>query len=104
MRAYDIASLVDELDDLVHHAKPIPLTDQVRLDKEVVYDLLDQIRAALPRAGDPADDEPPPITSVAAEEAARSLSQLLQRVKFGDEAFSIEEHGVAMAELRAPAG
>jgi cell division septum initiation protein DivIVA len=36
------------LDDLVHNAKPIPLTDQVRVDKEGIYDLLDQIRATIP--------------------------------------------------------
>jgi cell division septum initiation protein DivIVA len=44
----DVLVLIDTLDDLVHSAKPIPLTDQVRVDKEGIYDLLDQIRATIP--------------------------------------------------------
>jgi vacuolar-type H+-ATPase subunit H len=44
----DVLVLIDTLDDLVHNAKPIPLTDQVRMDKEGIYDLLDQIRATIP--------------------------------------------------------
>src|SRR5207342_1509610 len=38
----------DKLDDLVHNAKPVPLTDQVRVDKEEIYDILDQMRATIP--------------------------------------------------------
>ena len=44
----DVLVLIDTLDDLVHNAKPIPLTDQVRVDKEGIYDILDQIRATIP--------------------------------------------------------
>jgi cell division septum initiation protein DivIVA len=44
----DVLVLIDKLDDLVHNAKPVPLTDQVRLDKEEVYDILDQMRATIP--------------------------------------------------------
>jgi len=44
----DALRLVDQLDDLIHSAKPIPLTDQVRIDRERAYDLLDQLRATLP--------------------------------------------------------
>jgi hypothetical protein len=29
----DVLVLIDKLDDLVHNAKPVPLTDQVRVDK-----------------------------------------------------------------------
>ena len=29
-------------------AKPVPLTDQVRVDKEEIYDILDQMRATIP--------------------------------------------------------
>ena len=34
--------------DSVHNAKPVPLTDQVRVDKEEIYDILDQMRATIP--------------------------------------------------------
>jgi len=36
----DVLVLIDKLDDLVHNAKQVPLTDQVRVDKERIYDLL----------------------------------------------------------------
>ena len=44
----DVLVLIDTLDDLVHSAKPIPLTDQVRVDREGIYEVLDQIRATIP--------------------------------------------------------
>jgi hypothetical protein len=34
----DVLVLIDTLDDLVHNAKAIPLTDQVRVDKEGIYE------------------------------------------------------------------
>ncbi|HTY96211.1 MAG TPA: ATPase [Solirubrobacteraceae bacterium] len=40
--------LIDKLDDLVHNAKTIPLSDSVRVDKEEIYDILDQMRATIP--------------------------------------------------------
>ena len=40
--------LVYKCDGLSHNAKPVPLTDQVRVDKEEIYDLLDQMRATIP--------------------------------------------------------
>jgi cell division septum initiation protein DivIVA len=44
----DVLVLIDKLDDLVHNAKRVPLTDEVRVDKEEIYDLLDQMRATIP--------------------------------------------------------
>lgn len=44
----DVLVLIDKLDDLVHNARPVPLTDQVRVDREEIYDLLDQMRATIP--------------------------------------------------------
>ncbi len=44
----DVLVLIDKLDDLVHNAKPVPLTDQVRVDREEIFDLLDQMRATIP--------------------------------------------------------
>jgi len=35
----DILVLIDKLDDLVHNAKQVPLTDQVRIDREEIYDV-----------------------------------------------------------------
>src|SRR4029453_5195303 len=44
----DLLLLIDKLDDLVHNAKAVPLTDQVRIDREEIYDILDQMRATIP--------------------------------------------------------
>src|SRR3954453_15937049 len=40
--------LIDKLDDLVHNAKAVPMTYQVRIDREEIYDILDQMRAPIP--------------------------------------------------------
>ena len=44
----DVLVLIDKLDDLVHDAKAVPLTDQVRIDREEIYEILDQMRATIP--------------------------------------------------------
>src|SRR5213083_1978550 len=44
----DVLVLIDKLDDLVHNAKAVPLPDQVRIDREEIYDILDQMRATIP--------------------------------------------------------
>ncbi|HMO01309.1 MAG TPA: hypothetical protein PKD59_18000, partial [Miltoncostaeaceae bacterium] len=44
----DVLELIDKLDDLIHNARAVPLTDQVRIDREAIYDLLDQMRSTIP--------------------------------------------------------
>ena len=44
----DVLVLIDKLDDLVHDAKAVPLTDQVRIDREDIYEILDQMRSTIP--------------------------------------------------------
>ncbi len=61
----DVLVLIDKLDDLVHNAKPVPLTDQVRVDKEEIYDLLDQMR------DDPRGDQAGPLDRQGASGDAR---------------------------------
>ena len=48
IRSHGRSRLIDKLDDLVHNAKAVPLTDQVRIDREEIYDILDQMRATIP--------------------------------------------------------
>src|SRR6266850_4899003 len=48
LKTMDVLVLIDKLDDLVHNAKAVPLTDQVRIDREEIYDILDQMRATIP--------------------------------------------------------
>ena len=44
----DVLVLIDKLDDAIHNGKPVPLTDQVRVEREEIYDILDQMRATVP--------------------------------------------------------
>jgi cell division septum initiation protein DivIVA len=44
----DILILIDRLDQLFYDSKPIPLTDQVRVERQEVYEILDQMRVTLP--------------------------------------------------------
>ena len=44
----DVLELIDELHDLVHSAKHVPLRDQVRVDKAKLYDILDRTRSTIP--------------------------------------------------------
>jgi len=44
----DVLVMIDTLDDLVSDAKRIRLTNQVRVDKQGIYDTLDQIRGTVP--------------------------------------------------------
>jgi cell division septum initiation protein DivIVA len=44
----DVLELIDKLDDLIHNARAVPLTDQVRIDREAIYELLDQMRSTIP--------------------------------------------------------
>ena len=44
----DVLELIDELRALVHGAKQVPLSDQVRVDKRKLYGLLDQMRSTIP--------------------------------------------------------
>jgi hypothetical protein len=59
--AYDtapLAALTDQLEALVAGAAPVPLTPEVRVQKDEIYDILDRMRAALApavqTAGEPA--------------------------------------------------
>jgi vacuolar-type H+-ATPase subunit H len=44
----DVLELIGRLNDLVHEAKHVPLSSEVRVDKEELSDLLDQMRATIP--------------------------------------------------------
>ena len=44
----DVLVLIDKLDDVIHNARSVPLTDSVMIDREEIYDLLDQMRSTIP--------------------------------------------------------
>jgi hypothetical protein len=75
---YDAAAVLDELDELVRSAPGVPLTDQVRLDRMEIYDVLDRMRATLADSADRTafNDGPFPRTALLDE-----LDELLHRAK-----------------------
>ena len=52
----DMLTLIDQLDGILRNARPVPLTDQVRIQQQPALDLLDRMRAQIVRE---AEDEPP---------------------------------------------
>ncbi len=44
----DILQLVDKLEELFNHSRPIPLTNNVIVDEDKMLDLIDQMRVAIP--------------------------------------------------------
>ena len=104
----DVPALVDRLDAVSRDAKPVPMSRAVRVDKERIYSICDELRASLP------DDlrqaplrqaalDSLPARSISAEEAIRSLPELLHEVRFGGETIRITLNGTPMADLRPPA-
>src|SRR6201981_752362 len=44
----DVLVLIDKLDELVQTAKGVPMTDQVRIDREELFEIIDQMRSTIP--------------------------------------------------------
>ena len=45
----DVLVLIDKLDELVQNAKGVPLSqDQVRVDREEIWEIIDQMRSTIP--------------------------------------------------------
>ena len=43
----DVLVLIDKLDDVLHNAGAVPLTDQLRVDKQEIHEILDEMRATI---------------------------------------------------------
>ena len=41
-------ALIDRLHGAIHGAKRVPLTDQIRVDRDEIYDILDEMRGTVP--------------------------------------------------------
>lgn len=44
----DVLALVQRLDDLVDDARAVPMTDQARVDRDEISQLIDEMRATIP--------------------------------------------------------
>jgi len=96
----DVLVLIDKLDDLVHNAKPVPLSDTVRVDKEEIYDILDQMRATIPR-GDQAGALDREGTSGDAPEAKREAERIIKEAREKQDQLISDEEVTKQAERAA---
>src|SRR3954447_14439580 len=96
----DVLVLIDKLDDLVRNAKHVPLTSEVRVDKEELDDVLDQLRATIPEESKEARwivKEREEMLAAARREAERILAEAHER-----QAQLVVEHDLTrQAELAA---
>ena len=105
----DVLVLIDKLDDLVHNAKPVPLTDQVRVDKEEIYDILDQMRATIPEEIKQARwivKERQEMLAEAKREAERIVKEARERQEkmISEEEITKQAERAARTSSRTPAG
>ncbi len=98
----DVLVLIDRLDELVQDAKAVPLSAQVRLDRDEVFELLDEIRATIP-------DEVKQARRIVKErqeslvEARREAERLLEEARERAARASAETEVVRLAERQADA-
>ena len=76
----DAVELIEQLDDLVRQAKAVPLTDQVRLNRDRIGHILDQLRSAIVDESRLARSNPAD-TQEALAESKREVEQLLETAR-----------------------
>ena len=94
----DVLVLIDKLDALVRNAKKVPLRGEVRVDKEELSDLLDQLCVALPEELKEARwivKERAEMLAAAEREAERILGEARER----QTQLVVEHEHTAQAEL-----
>jgi cell division septum initiation protein DivIVA len=94
----DVLELIDRLHDLVRDAKHVPLRGEVRVDKEELDDLLDQLRATIPEEIKEARwivKERDEMLAAAEREAERNLGEARER----QTQLVVEHHLTGEAEL-----
>ena len=96
----DVLVMIDTLDDLVSDAKPIRLTNQVRVDKQGIYDILDQIRGTVPEEIKQARWIVKERQDMLAE-ARREAEQIIKRAQEFEEHLISDEEVAKQAERAA---
>src|SRR4051794_14956087 len=94
----DVLELIDKLDDLVRNAKQVPLRREVRVDKEKLDDVLNQMRATIPEEVKEARGivkERDEMLAAAEREAERILAAAHER----QTQLVVEHYRMGMAEL-----
>jgi cell division septum initiation protein DivIVA len=96
----DVLELINKLDELIRNAKHVPLRGEVRVDKEDLDGLLNQMRATIPEEVNEARwivKERGEMLAAAEREAERILDEAQER----QTQLVAEHHLTAQAELAA---
>jgi len=96
----DVLVLIDKLDDIIHNARSVPLTDSVMIDREEMYDILDQMRSTIPEEIKQARwivKERQEMLAEAKQEAERMLTEAQERA----DRLASETEVVRLAERNA---
>jgi cell division septum initiation protein DivIVA len=96
----DVLVLIDKLDDIIHNARSVPLTDSVMVDREEMYDILDQMRSTIPEEIKQARwivKERQEMLAEAKQEAERVLTEAQERA----DRIASETEVVRLAERNA---
>jgi len=96
----DVLVLIDKLDDIIHNARSVPLTDSVMIDREEMYDILDQMRSTIPEEIKQARwivKERQEMLAEAKQEAERVLTEAQERA----DRLASETEVVRLAERNA---
>ena len=96
----DVLVLIDKLDDIIHNARSVPLTDSVMIDREEIYDILDQMRSTIPEEIKQARwivKERQEMLEEAEKEANRILEEARERAQ----ALAADQEVVKLAEQQA---
>ena len=96
----DVLVLIDKLDDIIHNARSVPLTDSVMIDREEIYDILDQMRSTIPEEIKQARwivKERQEMLTEAKQESDRVLAEAQDRA----ERMASEQEVVRLAERNA---
>jgi len=96
----DVLVLIDKLDDIIHNARSVPLTDSVMIDREEIYDILDQMRSTIPEEIKQARwivKERQEMLAEAKQEAERVIGEAQERA----DRLASEQEVVRLAERNA---
>jgi hypothetical protein len=97
----DVLAVIDQLDDLVHGAKPVPLSGRLRVDRRELDEIVERLRSTIPVEITEAHaivHERRRILADAERAAARILSEAPER----ERQLAAEHHLVRHAERAAP--
>ena len=96
----DVLVLIDKLDDIIHNARSVPLTDSVMIDREEIYDILDQMRSTIPEEIKQARWIVKERQEML-EEAEKEANRILEDARDRAQALANETEVVRLAEAQA---